>query len=826
MIRKDIEQWIDAARAQGRSDAEIRDYLMKSGWTKQQVDATIITNRTEDIHQARRLVPDATPSSGKAWLVGGAIAVVVCAALVYAGFQYGFPWEGNANGNSNALVSGYNSNRITTGSTDIRSLSAQLAAQSTIGKFENLDQVRSFLVDHEPSSYSSYYGGTRAFTSDIMVEEDMGTTFGLGTADLSAPQKSSGSEDYSRTNVQVEGVDEADIVKTDGEYVYTVSETSVFVIKAYPAGDAKIISTIVLDSVPTNLYINGDNLVIYGTESNISEKPFFEDIRPQSSYTYLKVFDVSDPANPEQVRDLTFEGSFVNSRMIGDYVYLVTAEPTMYVTDEYPIPLMIDGGKVSPANIDTTATESLPDIYYIDAPYDNYVYTSVSAVDITDKDSAVSKELYLTGSSENMYVSLENMYLVYTKYVSEYQLMWQASRDVLMQKVSEREQARIREIEAVSDRILSQEEKVMKIYTILSRYLEQLSDDEQTALQEQISAKVKQVYEDISKELEKTVIHKIALKDGELEYKGSGEVTGHVLNQFSMDESGDYFRIATTKGRSWLSSMVMAEDVATVGSDSDSYSNVYVLDKNLKVVGSVEELAKGEQIYSARFMQNRVYLVTFRQTDPLFAIDLQDPKNPKLLGELKVPGFSSYLHPYSDTLLIGLGKQATESGQVQGLKLSLYDVADVANMKEVDTYEMGDAGSDSIALNDHKAFLFDKEKNLLVVPVTLSKELVAGSYERTYTNGAMVFKVTPTGFELRKQIDHSDGSADDSDSKYYWGYSYYGTSVKRSLYIDSVLYTLSDKYLKAHSLDTLDEVKSLKLAPGDSGTDYTIIKTE
>ena len=251
---------------------------------------------------------------------------------------------------------------------------------------------------------------------------------------------------------------------------------------------------------------------------------------------------------------------------------------------------------------------------------------------------------------------------------------------------------------------------------------------------------------------------------------------------------------------------------------------MYVLDADLKQVGAVEKLAEGEQIYSVRFMQGRAYLVTFRQTDPLFVIDLADPTKPTVLGELKVPGFSSYLHPYSDTLLIGFGKQATDEGRVQGLKLSLFDVSDVDNLKEVDTYEMGDRGSDSIALDDHKAFLFSKDKNLLVIPVTLAEQETLGSYRNTYTHGAMVFSVDENGFTFRKQIDHSDGSDSDSNSAYYYGYSYYDTTIKRSMYIDNVLYTLSNKYLKMNGLEGLEEVKSLQLTPGESSDDFTVIR--
>jgi uncharacterized secreted protein with C-terminal beta-propeller domain len=157
-----------------------------------------------------------------------------------------------------------------------------------------------------------------------------------------------------------------------------------------------------------------------------------------------------------------------------------------------------------------------------------------------------------------------------------------------------------------------------------------------------------------------------------MEYDASGRVSGSVLNRYSMDEYEGYFRIATTTG--WGTS---------------SLNRVYVLDGTLSVAGALENLAQGERIYSARFMGNRCYLVTFRQVDPFFVIDLSDPSQPKLLGELKITGYSDYLHPYDENHIIGIGKE-TDAGLYQGLKISLFDVSDVSNPKEIAKYEIGE----------------------------------------------------------------------------------------------------------------------------------------
>jgi len=324
---------------------------------------------------------------------------------------------------------------------------------------------------------------------------------------------------------------------------------------------------------------------------------------------------------------------------------------------------------------------------------------------------------------------------------------------------------------------LTPQEKIEKIAMIIGNFAESLTEEEQEKLTKELETKVKQKYEDISKELEKTVIHKIAINEGDLQYKTAGEIPGIVLNQFSMDEDKGYFRIATTKNRRWSS----------FGESSESYNNIYVLDGNMKVVGKAEGLAKDERIYSVRFMQNRAYMVTFKQIDPLFVIDLKDPTNPKVLGELKIPGFSSYLHPY-------------------------------------DNYVFENGRGDSIALNDHKAFLFSKEKNLLVIPVNLESLeesgvlMINGSGDSSedivekimmpnptkYFNGAAVFYINKKGFILKGRVDHSD-----SDSNNRYGYN--SDAVKRSLYIENILYTLSDKYLKMNDLSDIEEVNSLEL---------------
>ncbi|MFH0805117.1 MAG: beta-propeller domain-containing protein [Patescibacteria group bacterium] len=812
MDTTDIKAWITSSRQRGTTDAQIRQQLLAAGWHGEQVDQVLKeTGAPASTEDVTRLILGKSPenTNPKKWLwpVVAVVVVGVIGGGVYFSIdRYGLPWQ-NTNGKT-----GTNKVQQYTGVTPT-SFADQLAAQNSLGHLKDYQELRDFLETHTSGSddYSSF-GSSRNTTGvsesltvptgiDLPASDSIGTTLGLGTADL----KSTTSSDYSTTNIQVAGVDEADIIKSDGRYLYIVSGTTVKIVDAYPAATAATVSTITLDSAPQGLYLAGDRLVIYGAEQQMSKKSFYQSVHRYSDYTFVRVYNVADRKNPQLARDLTFEGDYQSSRLVGDYVYLVTVQASDQLLDEdVPLPLVVENGAVLPTDPGTPRC-NCPDLYYVEMPGGGYVYTTVTAINVQDTAKAVSGDAYLLSSSQTLYVSPSNIYLVYTKQLSQYELMMQLTVDIMSPQLTAREQQRLAEINTVSDRVLSRGEKLMKTYTILMRHFEDLTDEESKTYEDQMKARAKVLYADLGAELEKTVIHRIAIDKDKLEYRGSGSVTGHVLNQFSMDEDQGYFRIATTKSRAW--SDLLDDSTGT----QESYSNVYVLDGKLQVVGKVEQLAKGEQIYAARFMQGRVYLVTFRQTDPLFVIDLSTPTAPKVLGQLKVPGFSSYLHPYDETTLIGFGKQADEQGRVTGLKLSLFDVSDVANMKEIDTYVMGDSGSDSIALQDHKAFLFSKSKNLLVVPVTLRQQQTDKKYTSTYQHGAMVLSITKDGFTFRKRIDHSDGSAGDSKSIYRGGYSYYDTSVQRSLYIQDTLYTLSQKYLKANSLDTLDEQKSITL---------------
>ncbi len=282
---------------------------------------------------------------------------------------------------------------------------------------------------------------------------------------------------------------------------------------------------------------------------------------------------------------------------------------------------------------------------------------------------------------------------------------------------------------------------------------------------------------------EETIIHRFAIDDGRIDYKAMGRVPGHLLNQFSLDEYEGNLRVATT-----------VEGWTREG--SIQYNNVYVLDPAMETIGTLEHIAPDERIYAARFIGDRLYLVTFKQIDPLFVIDLSDPKHPGILGELKIPGYSDYLHPYGADHIIGVGKETEENQwggvSVAGLKVALFDVSDVNNPVLVDNVVIGEAGTDSAALRDHKAFLFVEEKDLLVLPVS---EIVRvenpaskypGSYSTATWQGAYVYQVSPaSGFSLKGKVTHAE-----KGSPYTWNAP---DAVERSLFMDETLYTVSKR---------------------------------
>jgi len=523
---------------------------------------------------------------------------------------------------------------------------------------------------------------------------------------------SGGGLDYSTTNIQVEGVDEADIVKTDGEFLYVVSGSTVYLLRAWtPRAQAELLSKLSFNTTVAGIFVRDNKLVVFrdGDSPQVLYRCMPYDKRCFPYYaakTTLMVYDVSNKANPVMERNVTVDGRYFSSRLIDNYVYAVINKPAYLVNNTVVnLPEVRSGNHTIKIAATSIYHPELPDYYHF--------FTTIIAVNLNDAKQKPTVETFLLGATSSTYVSKDSIYLTAPG----------------------------------------------------------------------------------------TNIHKISIKDGTIAYVANGLVSGYVLNQFSMDEYNGFFRIATSDGKS---------------------NNVFVLDGKLNIVGRLEGLAPGENLHSARFMGARAYLVTFKKVDPLFVIDLKNPQNPQVLGKLKIPGYSDYLHPYDETHLIGVGKETVEAEKgdfawYQGVKLALFDVSNVSQPKEIAKIEIGDRGTDTPVLRDHKAFLFSRSRNLLVLPVLLAKidkakypQGVPPSTQGEFVwQGAYVFDITlDKGFVLRGGVTHLDNAADLMKSGFYFSSPY---SVKRALYIDDVLYTLSDKMVKMNSLVDLKQMGVVKL---------------
>lgn len=553
----------------------------------------------------------------------------------------------------------------------------------------------------------------------------------------------SAAADFSRTNVQVAGVDESDVVKTDGTYLYWVRGRQVVITEAAPADQMSVVSVLTYAEAsfrPAELYVDERYLVVIGhDQEHISTPPYN---RP---YVKAIIYDLRDKANLKPVKEVALEGHYLASRKIGSALYLVAHQyldsyRILHETEELPPPVYRDSSRGN-----KTIPVDYRDIrYFPPAPEPNYLL--VGGLNLDDPEQAMQVSTYL-GAGEHVYASTEHLYVTVTSY----------------------------------------------------------TDTESFWYRQPLAAN--------------TTVYKFALNDGTTTYRAKGEVPGRILNQFSLDEHDGYFRVATTSGEIW------SRDEQT------SQNNLYILDEKLALVGKIEGIAPGEKIYSVRFMGDRGYMVTFKKVDPLFVLDLKNPQEPKILGKLKIPGYSDYLHPYDENHLIGFGKDAVEASWdgkpgsgpdttafYQGMKVALFDVSDVSNPVEKFSLVIGDRGTDSELLHNHKALLFSKEKNLLAFPVTVYEipESVKQQPQRDVTRhgdftfqGAYVYELDLTkGFTLRQTISHLT-----KEDHLRAGDGWYESrrNVERIVYIDRTLYTLSQAMIKAHDLDTFAEVGSLPL---------------
>lgn len=648
----------------------------------------------------------------------------------------------------------------------------KLDAQS----FKTTEEFNSFVKRASSGTDYGYLatlgGGVRGM--DMVMVESAAVPDGAGEAKMAAPT------DYSETNIQVEGVDEADIIKTDGNYIYTVSEDTLFIIKAYPGEDAEIVSTIEFDNRPLSLFVSGDYLAVFG---NFNDIDFFKkiDFVPRQGMTFFNIYDISDRDDPELEKEYKFEGNYFQARKIDNYVYFITTTNPMY-RRIYPTPVIIEDAVVREMPV--------RDIFYYPIPYQQAQFANIHAIDITDPEEDISSKSIAVEGSQNMYMSQDNIYITYTEYINEWELRKEIIIDLLWDELAEADKELIDKIKKTDDEVLSQYEKEQKIYRVVNTYVNYMDPDERDDFEDLVEKELEEKLEEYEY-MEFTLIHKINVDEDDIRIDANGKVPGHVINQFSMDEYNNVFRIATTVSARWSS---FAKD------REESTNNIYTLDKDLDIMDELEGMAEGEEIYSTRFIGDRLYMVTFEQIDPFFVIDLSNPRDIEELGKLKIPGFSRYLHPYDKDTIIGIGRDATETGRTRGLKISLFDVSDVSDPEEIAKFVTEERYAQSTAEYEHKAFLFSKEKEFLVIPI-YSADYRWDRYDEDEYNGAMVFKITKDDIDIRGIIDHSMAK----------GRSSYGPLVERSLYIEELLYTKSPTLLRINEIDDLSSVKNIEL---------------
>lgn len=508
-------------------------------------------------------------------------------------------------------------------------------------------------IEEETSAETSYAAsGAMNSGSDKYYYSD-GTEYGSAVADLSEGSKEGG-KDYSTTNLQMEGVDESDIAKIDGSYIYTVEDKYIVITDIRDGKLEEVTRFLPKDCGAADrvmeIYVDGDQLilVVQGYETSLGESSkagsdkensdkessdeeiAVSDASEDSAFCYkmngksttqIQVYSIVDRKNPEFEGRLIQDGYYNTSRKIGDVVYLftqyhMTSDVTSYVEKKHGVEDLKEGNGVS-----SLAEAVIPKV---------------------NGEKVAASEIYLPESSG------ESGILV-------------SSLDV------------------------NKPDKVLDSKLVISGYA-----------QTYISKDALYLYEEDYDGAMITNIAKFALDEGRISGVAAAAVSGYVRDTFAINASDGYLRVLTT-------------DYST----EDEVNALYILDENMKLTGQLTGIAPGEEIYAARFMGNTGYFVTYRNTDPLFTVDLSDPAKPEIIGELKVTGFSEYLHFWDDTHLLGIGYESDENtGNIENIKLSMFNIENPGEVTEEAKLVLKDVDY-SEALYDYKSVIISKDKNLI-----------------------------------------------------------------------------------------------------------------
>ncbi len=600
-----------------------------------------------------------------------------------------------------------------------------------------------------------------------------------------SPGGGGGPGHYTGTNVQERGVDEADMVKTDGKYVYTVSGRELVIARSWPASSARVVARYELPAqvTPQQLFLSGDRLVVlsYVYEQAPAQKgariaaPY---AGPDYFYgTRMTVLDIADRSRPRMVHEADVEGWMAQARMIGDDVYLVSNAN-----------MNIPAGILEKANGRAAALAK----EIGENEHDKLEKSKERAFRTVRADlerrfgganltAAMPRERHRTAGG--------NLTAFKPMYGCQDLLVPRGGSQLGTLNVVHMDLDRPDNLDAVG--------LMASGWTIYAS-----ADALYAAMPSYGWSHFWGFGPALAPEASNTThIHKFDLSGEKPRYAASGTVRGHINNQFSMSEHRGYLRVATTdQGWGWS------------GEREATGNHLYVLatrGSRMRQIGAIEDLAKGERIYAARMMGDKGYMVTFRQTDPLFTLDLSNPERPRVVGELEINGFSSYIHPLDGDHLLTIGQDADKDGRVLGVHVQVFDVSNPARPRRTAHQRLAnhDGWSWSAAQWDHHAFTYDPRTGVLGVPMSN----YSNEPDKTFL-GLVLLQVSKDGFEQLGRISHAglaeitrerecSGPTDESNWQCTQDvHQDWRSQIQRSIVMDETIFTISQLGMQANLL--------------------------
>ena len=617
-----------------------------------------------------------------------------------------------------------------------------------------------------------------------------------GAAATGAAEDSGGSAPKSTTgtNNQVDGVDEADFVKNDGKFIYLVANGALRILKSWPAASTEAVSEVALDGTPKKLFLDGDRVLVYvsvpapvvqdpnadygypggnyGGGSSECTYGYDCELRGDGTATRVLVFDVSDRAAPKKLRTVDLSGSLIAARKIGHAVHTVVSQSLRAFPEIQAWPS--DGmGNVS-CGMDKAALYAA--LGKLEA------LRMSNALTILQKPLATALPSIKDTAGASPVDDCKNYYKAMLGDGAEV-------LSIVSLDMTKEEPANAASVLSRAGAVYA---SAGSLYVAVPHDFSGYADYYQSYGQAEVST-----------------VHRFRISDdaGATAYAASGSVGGRVLNQFAMDELDGRLRIATSTGH--VPDPSVTNSLTVLRQEGEA----------LLPQGAVSGFATGEDIRSVRFEGNTAFVVTFKKTDPLWAFDLSDPTNPRITGELQIPGFSTYMHKMDATHLLTIGYDANDHGDFayfDGVVLQIFDVSNPAAPALAQRTKIGTRGSSSEALTNHLAFTYSADRGLLALPMTICEGGGDGTFGTDMTfSGLMVYSVDAAkGFAEVGRVAHPtspDGNGYDNGACSNW-WSQASSEVKRSIFMDDFVYSISESVVKVQDLGKMgSDLASVKL---------------